>query len=603
MNTLERKLPIGIQTFEKMRAEGCLYVDKTAIIYQIAATKVPYFLSRPRRFGKSLLISTFEAYFQGRKDLFEGLAIEKLETKWEQYPVLHLDLNAKKYETATDLVAMLNQYLEKWEAVYGDEKKDRSPEERFSYIIEQAYLKTGKGVVVLVDEYDKPLLQALLDENLLDEYRRILKAFYGVLKSSDRYLRFIFLTGVTKFAQVSVFSDLNQLNDISMKIPYANICGITKKELVSTFTPELERLAEVQEMSFEDTVDKMTAMYDGYHFTYSEDGLFNPFSVLNVFDGLMFDNYWFQTGTPTYLVDLLKQSDYDLRLLIDGLEVGSSGFAEYRAETKNPLPMIYQSGYLTIKNFDKSLNLTVFDTIDRVAVGDIRLKIRDILGAFMFGGEASDKKVKVLSGGERTRLAMIKLLLEPVNFLILDEPTNHLDMRSKDVLKEAIRDFDGTVIIVSHDRDFLDGLATKVYEFGGGLVKEHLGGIYDFLQKKQIESLNELQKSPSLSASPTAGKAASGNVGAEPVQPSAAKLSYEEQKELNKKLKKLERRVADCEAEIEQTEAAIAILEARMATPEGASDMSLYEQHQKLKEQLDRVMEEWDAATVELENH
>ena len=247
--------------------------------------------------------------------------------------------------------------------------------------------------------------------------------------------------------------------------------------------------------------------------------------------------------------------------------------------------------------------LTVFDTIDRVAKGDIRLKIRDILGAFMFGGEASDKKVKVLSGGERSRLAMIRLLLEPVNFLILDEPTNHLDMRTKDVLKEAILAFDGTVVVVSHDRDFLDGLVTKVYEFGGGQVREHIGGIYDFLQKKQIESLNELQKSPSLSASPTAGKAASGNVGAEPVQPSAAKLSYEEQKELNKKRKKLERRVADCEAEIEQTEAAIAILEARMATPEGASDMSLYEQHQKLKEQLDRVMEEWDAATVELENH
>ncbi|MDE5711096.1 MAG: ABC-F family ATP-binding cassette domain-containing protein, partial [Bacteroides sp.] len=247
-------------------------------------------------------------------------------------------------------------------------------------------------------------------------------------------------------------------------------------------------------------------------------------------------------------------------------------------------------------------NLTVFDTIDRVAVGDIRLKIRDILGAFMFGGEASDKKVKVLSGGERTRLAMIKLLLEPVNFLILDEPTNHLDMRSKDVLKEAIREFDGTVIIVSHDRDFLDGLATKVYEFGGGVVKEHLGGIYDFLRKKQIESLNELQKSPSLSASPTVGKAASGSAsGVEAAQPSAAKLSYEAQKELNKKLKKLERRVADCEAEIEQTESAISILEAKMATPEGAADMSLYEQHRKLKEQLDRVMEEWDAASTELE--
>ncbi len=242
--------------------------------------------------------------------------------------------------------------------------------------------------------------------------------------------------------------------------------------------------------------------------------------------------------------------------------------------------------------------LTVFDTIDRVAVGDIRLKIRDILGAFMFGGEASDKKVKVLSGGERTRLAMIKLLLEPVNFLILDEPTNHLDMRSKDVLKEAIRDFDGTVIIVSHDRDFLDGLATKVYEFGGGVVKEHLGGIYDFLKKKQIENLNELQKSPSLSESPTGGKKLSA---VEAPQASAGRLSYEEQKELNKRLKKLERRVADCEAEIEQTEAAIAILEEKMATPEGASDMSLYEQHQKLKQQLDRVMEEWDAASTELE--
>ena len=239
-------------------------------------------------------------------------------------------------------------------------------------------------------------------------------------------------------------------------------------------------------------------------------------------------------------------------------------------------------------------SLTVFDTIDHVAVGDIRLKIRDILGAFMFGGEASDKKVKVLSGGERTRLAMIKLLLEPVNFLILDEPTNHLDMRSKDILKDAIREFDGTVIVVSHDRDFLDGLVTKVYEFGGGQVKEHLGGIYDFLQKKQIDNLAELQ----LSASPTQTKS---QQPAE-AQPSAAKLSYEQQKELNKKLKKVERRVADCEAEIEQTEAAIAMLEAQMATPEGASDMTLYERHTRLKQQLDKAVEAWEEASIELES-
>lgn len=352
-----RKLPIGIQTFEKLREENFLYVDKTAMIYQIVSTSTPYFLSRPRRFGKSLLLSTFESYFQGRRDLFQGLAIEQLEKKWEQYPVLHLDLNARKYETVTDLVDMLNQFLEKWEEQYGTEKQDRAPEERFAYIIGRIYHQTGKQVVVLVDEYDKPLLQAILDESLLEEYRRILKSFYGVLKSADRYLRFVFLTGVTKFAQVSVFSDLNQLNDISMKPPYAELCGITKEELLQVFTPEIEVLGEANQLTFDETVERLTVMYDGYHFTERSAGLFNPFSLLNVFDGRKFGNYWFQTGTPTYLVDLLKQSDYDLRLLIDGVEVAASAFAEYRAEKKNPLPMIYQSGYLTIKDYDREVDL------------------------------------------------------------------------------------------------------------------------------------------------------------------------------------------------------------------------------------------------------
>lgn len=239
-------------------------------------------------------------------------------------------------------------------------------------------------------------------------------------------------------------------------------------------------------------------------------------------------------------------------------------------------------------------NLTVFDTIDSVAKGDIRLKIRDILGAFMFGGEASDKKVKVLSGGERSRLAMIKLLLEPVNLLILDEPTNHLDMRSKDVLKDAIREFDGTVIVVSHDREFLDGLVTKVYEFGGGVVKEHIGGIYDFLQKKKMESLNELQ----LSQSPTTAQSVKKD---DPVPASENKLSYEAQKEQNKKIRKLEKQVADCEALIERLEKEVAALEAQMATPEGASDMKLYEQHQQLKKQISDAEEEWENVSLELE--
>ena len=238
--------------------------------------------------------------------------------------------------------------------------------------------------------------------------------------------------------------------------------------------------------------------------------------------------------------------------------------------------------------------LTVFDTIDRVAKGDIRLRIRDILGAFMFGGEASEKKVKVLSGGERSRLAMIKLLLEPVNFLILDEPTNHLDLRSKDVLKDAIRDFDGTVVVVSHDREFLDGLVSKVYEFGGGVVKEHLGGIYDFLQRKNIESLNDLQK-PSLSTSSTMVSSVEEKTGA------SNRLSYEQQKEQQKKIRRLEKAVEQCEARIGELEAAVKMLEDQLATPEGVADVSIYERHGALKKQLDEAVNAWEEASLELE--
>ena len=354
---MTRKLPIGIQTFEKLREENYLYVDKTAMLYQIACNSTPYFLSRPRRFGKSLLLSTFEAYFQGRKDLFRGLAIEKLETEWTQYPVFHLDLNAEKYDSKEALERMLSRNLSLWEESWGADAAEDSISSRFAGVLRRACEQAGKQVVVLIDEYDKPLLQALLDEPLLEEYRRILKAFYGVLKSADCYLRFVFLTGVTKFAQVSVFSDLNQLQDISLWPDYSALCGITKEELVRTFTPEIERLGTCNGMDFNATLDEMVRMYDGYHFYPHCEGVFNPFSVLNACKSKTLDSFWFQTGTPTYLVDLLKQSDYDLRLLVDGMEVTSSAFSEYRAEANNPLPMIYQSGYLTIKDYDKEVNL------------------------------------------------------------------------------------------------------------------------------------------------------------------------------------------------------------------------------------------------------
>ena len=352
-----RKLPIGIQSFEKIRNGNYLYVDKTELVYRLAVSEIPYFLSRPRRFGKSLLISTLDAYFQGRKELFQGLAIEKLEHDWFTYPVLHLDLNARKYETEADLEAILNQYLEMWEAVNGDEMKLRAPEERFFYVIRRAWEQTGRQVVVLIDEYDKPLLQAINNEPLLDAYRRTMKAFYGVLKSTDRYLRFVFLTGVTKFAQVSVFSDLNQLNDISLDYNYATLCGITHKELAENFHPELEQLGQMQSLSLDETFETMVKQYDGYHFHPNREGVFNPFSTLNALEKREFGDYWFQTGTPTFLVELLKKSEYDLRLLIDGVETQASAFTEYRAEQNNPIPLIYQSGYLTIKEYDARFKL------------------------------------------------------------------------------------------------------------------------------------------------------------------------------------------------------------------------------------------------------
>ena len=352
-----RKLPIGIQTFEKIRRGGYLYVDKTEQLWQLASNSVPYFLSRPRRFGKSLLLSTFEAYFEGKKELFGGLAIEKLEDKWEKHPVLHLDLNAEKYDTIESLNAILSNQLTQWEAVYGKGEDETTLSNRFKGIIQRAYEQTGKGVVVLVDEYDKPLLQAIHNKELMEAYRITLKAFYGVLKSKDSCLRFAFLTGVTKFSQVSVFSDLNQLNDISIDYDYGTLCGITHQELIDNFVPELEIMARRNEMTAEEVIAEMTSQYDGYHFHPYAEGVYNPFSVLNAFFKKEFGNYWFQTGTPTFLVELLKKSDYDLRTLMDGVEASAITFSEYRAEEDNPIPLIYQSGYLTIKNFDKRFKI------------------------------------------------------------------------------------------------------------------------------------------------------------------------------------------------------------------------------------------------------
>ena len=348
---MARKLPIGIQSFEFIRKQGYLYIDKTALIHQIATSGKAYFLSRPRRFGKSLLMSTLEAYFLGKKDLFAGLALESLETEWKKYPVLHLDLNAENYNSVDSLERILNEHLCFWENKYGDSAAETSLSLRFKGVIRRAAESTGLPTVVLIDEYDKPLLQTIGNKELQDSYKNILKAFYGVLKSADAHLRFVFLTGVTKFGQVSVFSDLNQLKDISMDARYATICGITDEELRRNFQPELELLAANEDLDYEGVCQKMKRMYDGYHFRHNMEGVYNPFSVLNALDSAEFGSYWFATGTPTFLVELLKKTDYDLRNL-EGVELPANQFADYRADADYPIPVIYQSGYLTIKGYD-----------------------------------------------------------------------------------------------------------------------------------------------------------------------------------------------------------------------------------------------------------
>ncbi|MCD8268302.1 MAG: ATP-binding protein [Parabacteroides sp.] len=343
--------PVGIQNFEKIRKEGFLYIDKTALIYQLVKTGSYYFLSRPRRFGKSLLISTLEAYFQGKKKLFEGLAIERLEKDWISYPIFHLDLNISQYNSLDSLYKILNDSLSHWEDLYGTRPSETTLPLRFAGVVRRAYEKTGQRVVILVDEYDKPLLQSLHDEELQTELRDMLKPFYGVLKTMDGCIRLGLLTGVTKFGKVSVFSDLNNLMDISMDERYVEICGITEKEIHSYLKEDLDELAIAQRMSYDEVGAELKKRYDGYHFVENSVGMYNPFSLLNTLAKRKFGDYWFETGTPSYLVELLKHTDYNLYDMAH-TEANADVLNSIDAVSRNPIPVIYQSGYLTIKDFD-----------------------------------------------------------------------------------------------------------------------------------------------------------------------------------------------------------------------------------------------------------
>ncbi len=360
-NILEtRKLPIGIQSFESIRKDGYVYVDKTAYVYKLAHEGKPYFLSRPRRFGKSLFLSTLRAYFEGKKELFQGLRIEGLESNnpnaWQSHPVFYFDFNKKNYRSDTALEEVLVDHLAGWESHYGDDYKEKPLEERFQHLIVKAVEQTGKEAVVLVDEYDKPLLEAD-DPQRVEHNKAVFKGFFSTLKSYDQYLKFVFFTGVTKFSAVSIFSDLNQLNDISLDEAYSGICGITETELRETLGPEINDFMQKQGMTEGECLRELKRLYDGYHFSQDAEGIYNPFSLLNALQKKRFGMYWFSTGTPTFLIEKIMQSGFDAKQFTsDTYFEEEASLTDYRIEDLNPVPLFYQTGYLTIKSYDEEFN-------------------------------------------------------------------------------------------------------------------------------------------------------------------------------------------------------------------------------------------------------
>ncbi len=366
---MARKYPIGIQSFEQLRKGGFVYVDKTALMWKLAQNHI-CFLGRPRRFGKSLLVSTLEKYFKGQKELFEGLAVEQLETEWKQYPVFRLDFNTGNYLNDGTLEEVLAGEVSKWERLYEVAPRYEDIGKRFQDVLHTAHMKTGLGAVVLIDEYDKPILDVLdldfrvehlgVTMTLEEKHRSILKSFYATFKGADDDLRFVFLTGVTKFSQISMFSGFNQPKDISLNRDYEAICGITKDELLEYFSEPIQEFAEDYGCSFAEMLELLKRKYDGYHFGKRLTDIFNPFSILNALNQMDLGSYWFKSGTPTYLVRLLSHFDQNFNELI-GQYYSTSQFDDYKADVEMPLPMIYQSGYLTIKAYDRDTATYLLD--------------------------------------------------------------------------------------------------------------------------------------------------------------------------------------------------------------------------------------------------
>lgn len=356
MEKTMQRYPIGIQNFEELRNRNCVYVDKTELVYRLANTDKVYFYSRPRRFGKSLLVSTLEAYFQGKRELFSGLAMERLERNWDVYPVLHIDFSLTKYTELFDLQEQLNLFLSRWEKLYGKDEVEETPAARLQGIILRAHEITGKQVAVLIDEYDAPLLDSNSDAPLQRQLRNEMRKFFSPLKGLGQYLRLLFITGISKFSQMSIFGGLNNLQNISMRDDFSALCGITEEELLTQLKPDIERMAQANGETYEEACAHLKRQYDGYHFSGRCADIYNPFSLFNALDAREYKNFWFSTGTPTFLIDLLRAADFDVRQL-DGVEATDEQFDAPTEQITDPIPVLYQSGYLTIKEYDSDFHI------------------------------------------------------------------------------------------------------------------------------------------------------------------------------------------------------------------------------------------------------
>lgn len=365
-----RQYPLGIQTFSEIINKKMLYIDKTAYIYNIAASGKYFFLGRPRRFGKSLLVSTMQSYFEGKKQLFRGLAIEKLESEWTEYPVLHFDMSGGKHMDAEQFEQYLGYRLEEEEKKWGIAIHVNGANNRLIELINTAYNKTGKQVVVLVDEYDAPMLDVVHETDCLDKLRNTMRNFYSPLKYCEPKLRFVFLTGITKFSQMSIFSELNNIKNISMDNEYAAICGITEEEMLTQMSDDIDALAQAQGIGREEAISKLKDNYDGYHFSAKSPDMFNPYSLLNCFADNEFNDYWFSSGTPTYLLNMMRKYEVMPTDVITRVEADAS---EFDAPTENMttiMPLLYQSGYITIKDYNRAYNYYTLDVPNKeVKVG------------------------------------------------------------------------------------------------------------------------------------------------------------------------------------------------------------------------------------------